>query len=174
MVVTPNAHPGKREIGSFDGFERSAARERPTPARTPAAAGITNPEPVVEKRQEVSVSHCQSATAVRQITRKPTVTVRCGPVNKDPPRASHGPGAFAALPGFFPNPDSGDWSYPARSPRSIATMRLASGGGGPVRRLTAQVTPKLMSIPSVPIPSGLMPNHHASGPLHSKTLNQPI
>lgn len=61
-----------------------------------------------------------------------------------------------------------------RCPRSIATIFTLSGGGGPVRRLTSQVTPKLMSIPMVPMPSGLIPNHQASGPLHSNTLNQPI
>ena len=59
-------------------------------------------------------------------------------------------------------------------PRSIATIRALSAGGGPVRRLTNQVTPKLISIPRVPMPSGLIPNHQASGPLHSKTLNQPM
>ena len=60
------------------------------------------------------------------------------------------------------------------APRSEATIRRLSGGGGPVRRLTNHVTPKLSSIPREPMPSGLIPNHQASGPLHSKTLNQPI
>ena len=61
-----------------------------------------------------------------------------------------------------------------QKPRSEATISRVSGGGGPVRRLTTQVTAKFRSIPRVPMPSGLIPNHQASGPLHSKTLNQPI
>ena len=46
----------------------------------------------------------------------------------------------------------------------VVTIRSELSEGGGVARLTTVATRKLIAMPTMPMPSGLMPNHHCSGP----------